>query len=131
MGAGDYKKQEGQLGGPVLQERLDYCFSENGVHAFHGTKEIHCKSIVDHLGEDRWAAFEAGIKSILEAERETKNSFRARAARARMLYRTAIYFGTLHGMYTPWPPVATLWRRLRHTPTRPDRKMYRISYILE
>ena len=51
-------------------ERLDYCFSENGVHAFHGTKEIHCKSIVEHLGNERWAEFEAGIKSILDAERD-------------------------------------------------------------
>eukprot|EP00966_Prymnesium_polylepis_P321458 7377778-Prymnesium_polylepis.1 len=71
VGAGDYKKQEGQLGGPNLQERLDYCFSENGVHAFRGTEQIHCKSIVEHLGEGLWAAFEAGIQSILDAERET------------------------------------------------------------
>ena len=70
VGAGDYKKQEMQLGGPDLRERLDFCFSENGVHAFCGTEQIHCKSIVEHLGEERWAAFEAGITKILADERE-------------------------------------------------------------
>ena len=31
VGAGDFEKQQGQLGGPDLRERLDYCFSENGM----------------------------------------------------------------------------------------------------
>lgn len=53
-----------------MRERLDYCFSENGVHAFKGSKQIHCKSIVDQLGERRWAEFEQGIESILTAERD-------------------------------------------------------------
>jgi len=70
VGAGDFKKQEGQLGGAPLVERLDYCFSENGVHAFRGSEEIHCKSIVDHLGAEKWAEFELGIQSVLDAERE-------------------------------------------------------------
>ena len=30
VGAGDFDKQQGQLGGPDLRERLDFCFSENG-----------------------------------------------------------------------------------------------------
>ena len=64
VGAGDFGKQEGQLGGPDLRERLDYCFSENGVHAFHGTRLLHCKSIVDQLGSARWAEFEAGLAAI-------------------------------------------------------------------
>ena len=64
VGAGDYDKQEGQLGGPNLRERLDYCFSENGVHAFHGTQLLHCKSIVEQLGPARWAEFEAGLAAI-------------------------------------------------------------------
>ena len=64
VGAGDYHKQEGQLGGPNLRERLDYCFSENGVHAFHGTQLLHCKSIVEQLGPARWAEFEAGLAAI-------------------------------------------------------------------
>ena len=34
VGAGDFEKQQGQLGGPGLRERLDFVFSENGVHAF-------------------------------------------------------------------------------------------------
>ena len=31
VGAGDFEKQQGQLGGADLRERLDYCFSENGM----------------------------------------------------------------------------------------------------
>ena len=51
VGAGDFEKQEGQLGGPGLKQRLDFCFSENGVHAFRGEQLLHCKSIVEQLGE--------------------------------------------------------------------------------
>jgi len=64
VGAGDFEKQQGQLGGPDLRERLDYCFSENGVHAFCGTRLLHCKSIVDQLGAARWAEFEAGLAAL-------------------------------------------------------------------
>lgn len=66
VGAGDYAKQEGQLGGPSLRSRLDFCFSENGVHAFKGETMIHQKSIVDHVGETRWAEFEAGLAELQE-----------------------------------------------------------------
>ena len=64
VGAGAYDQQAGQLGGPNLRERLDYCFSENGVHAFHGTQLLHCKSLVEQLGPARWAEFEAGLAAL-------------------------------------------------------------------
>merc|ERR1712151_810056 len=69
VGAGDFEKQQGQLGGPGLRDRLDFVFSENGVHAFRGEKMIHCKSIVEFLGEDRWQRFNTELDRILEAER--------------------------------------------------------------
>ena len=31
VGAGDFEKQQGQLGGADLRERLDFVFSENGM----------------------------------------------------------------------------------------------------
>lgn len=65
VGAGDFEKQQGQLGGPGLKKRLDYIFSENGVHSFQGEKLLHCKSIVEHLGEERWKEFEAGLDALL------------------------------------------------------------------
>lgn len=65
VGAGDFQKQEGQLGGPGLKSRLDFCFSENGVHSFRGEQLLHCKSIVEHLGETRWSEFEEGLDEIL------------------------------------------------------------------
>jgi phosphomannomutase len=74
VGAGDFKKQQGQLawcgdGGPDLRERLDFCFSENGVHSFRGARLLHRKSLAEHLGEERWAAFRAGLDAVLEAKR--------------------------------------------------------------
>ena len=65
VGAGDFEKQEGQLGGPGLRRRLDFCFSENGVHAFRGEQLLHCKSIVEQLGEARWRQFEDGLNALL------------------------------------------------------------------
>ena len=65
VGAGDFAKQEGQLGGEGLRERLDFCFSENGVHSCRGTELLHCKSIVDQVGEARWKEFEEGLQQIL------------------------------------------------------------------
>jgi phosphomannomutase len=70
VGAGDFQKQQGQLGGPDLRERLDFCFSENGVHAFRGTEQIHCKSFADHLGPERWQTFQAELDKLLASERE-------------------------------------------------------------
>ena len=69
VGAGDYEKQTMQLHGD-LHARLDFVFSENGVHAWRAGKCLHCKSIVDHLGQARWAAFEAGIERVLHSHRE-------------------------------------------------------------
>lgn len=69
VGAGDFNKQQMQLGGPDLRERLDFCFSENGVHAFRGTEQLHCKSIAEELGEALWQAFDTGLRGVLEAER--------------------------------------------------------------
>ena len=66
VGAGDFEKQQGQLGGADLRERLDFCFSENGVHSFKGTQQLHCKSIVEQVGEARWREFEIGLQEILD-----------------------------------------------------------------
>mmetsp|Transcript_39701 Transcript_39701/g.63074 ORF Transcript_39701/g.63074 Transcript_39701/m.63074 type:complete len:293 (+) Transcript_39701:64-942(+) len=68
VGAGDFQKQQMQLGGPDLRSRLDFVFSENGVHAFEGQKQLHCKSISEHLGEDRWVSFQSALDVILEEE---------------------------------------------------------------
>jgi len=68
VGAGDFKKQERQLGGADLSARLDFVFSENGVHAFRDGVQIHCKSIVEFLGEARWEQFQSGLKELLSAE---------------------------------------------------------------
>lgn len=68
VGAGDFKKQEMQLGGPDLSARLDFVFSENGVHAFRDGAEIHCKSIVEFLGVARWERFKAGLEAVLASE---------------------------------------------------------------
>ena len=65
VGAGDFEKQQGQLGGPDLRDRLDFCFSENGVHAFRGRTLLHSKSIIDHLGEARWREFKEGLDALL------------------------------------------------------------------
>lgn len=65
IGAGDFEKQQGQLGGPGLLRRLDFVFSENGVHAFRGERLLHCKSIVEQLGAARWAEFEAELDALL------------------------------------------------------------------
>ena len=70
VGAGDYGKQEGQLGGPDLRTRLDFCFSENGVHSFKGTHMLHCKSMREHLGEVLWSEFTAGLDDILSCVRD-------------------------------------------------------------
>ena len=64
VGAGDFEKQEGQLGGPGLRKRLHFVFSENGVHSFCGERLLHCKSIVEHLGEARWREFEKGLNAL-------------------------------------------------------------------
>lgn len=66
VGAGDFEKQQGQLGGPGLRQRLDFCFSENGVHSFRGETMLHCKSIIEQLGEERWKEFEVGLSKLLE-----------------------------------------------------------------
>ena len=34
------------------------------MHAFHGTQLLHCKSIVDQLGTERWAEFETGLAAL-------------------------------------------------------------------
>ena len=69
VGAGDYEKQTMQLHGD-LHARLDFVFSENGVHAWRAGECLHCKSIVEHLGQARWAAFEAGIERVLHSHLE-------------------------------------------------------------
>ena len=68
VGAGDFEKQQGQLGGPGLLERLDFCFSENGVHAFRGRELLHRKSLIEHLGAARWEAFLDGLDELLLEE---------------------------------------------------------------
>lgn len=69
VGAGDFEKQQGQLGGPGLCQRLDFVFSENGVHSFKGTELLHCKSIAEHVGLERWATFEKELGDLLKANR--------------------------------------------------------------
>ena len=69
-GAGDFEKQQKQLGGPGLLTRLDYCFSENGVHAFRGPRLLHCKSMADEVGPELWREFEARLELLLLSVRE-------------------------------------------------------------
>mmetsp|Transcript_10473 Transcript_10473/g.32361 ORF Transcript_10473/g.32361 Transcript_10473/m.32361 type:complete len:293 (+) Transcript_10473:90-968(+) len=80
VGAGDFKKQERQLGGPDLRQRLDFCFSENGVHAFRGETLLHCKSIVEQVGEARWREFEEGLNALLSRVREEAEGLLRQAA---------------------------------------------------
>jgi len=67
VGAGDFEKQQGQLGGPDLRDRLDFCFSENGVHSYRSQRLLHSKSIADHLGQDRWTIFKNKLDEILHS----------------------------------------------------------------
>ena len=80
VGAGDFAKQQRQLGGHDMRTQFDFVFSENGVHAFRGLEQIHCKSIVEQLGEERWAAFEAELDRVLEGTREEAAALLAVAA---------------------------------------------------
>jgi len=82
VGAGDFVKQQGQLGGDGLLTRLDFCFSENGVHAFRGETQIHCKSIAEQLGEERWREFQAGLDELLARIRDEAEGLLQKAAGA-------------------------------------------------
>ena len=79
VGAGDFEKQQGQLGGPNLLTRLDFCFSENGVHAFRGEQLLHCKSIVEQVGEERWREFEGIVDALLAEVRDEAESLLRKA----------------------------------------------------
>lgn len=71
VGAGDFEKQQMQLGGPDLRERLDFCFSENGVHSFRGPGNcLHSKSLESHLGPERWLAFNTKLDELLLVHRD-------------------------------------------------------------
>lgn len=70
VGAGDFEKQQRQLGGPGLKTRLDFCFSENGVHSFRGEELLHCKSLAEQLGPAGWASFQSELDGMLAACRE-------------------------------------------------------------
>jgi len=70
VGAGTFKQQQWQLGGEGLLRRLDFCFSENGVHAFRGERLLHCKTIEDRLGPELWASFAEGVRELLDSYRE-------------------------------------------------------------
>ena len=70
VGAGDFVKQQGQLGGEGLKKRLDFCFSENGVHSFRGTELLHCKSLAEHLGHENWTTFQSELQSMLNGCKE-------------------------------------------------------------
>ena len=65
-----------------LHARLDFVFSENGVHAFRGGECLHCKSIVEHLGEARWAKFEATLERLLRDARDEASALLRRAVGA-------------------------------------------------
>jgi len=80
VGAGDFEKQQGQLGGPGLRDRLDFCFSENGVHSFRGKQLLHSKSISDHLGRDRWVAFKSTLDEMLLAVRSDADALLKKAS---------------------------------------------------
>jgi len=70
VGAGDFVQQQGQLGGEGLLNRLDYCFSENGVHAFEGERLLHCKTLPEHLGSERWTTFTKELQTMLDSVKE-------------------------------------------------------------
>lgn len=65
VGAGDFEKQQGQLGGEGLRSRLDFVFSENGVHSFRGDVLLHQKSLAQHLGSQRWETFQKEVDGLL------------------------------------------------------------------
>lgn len=52
VGGSDMAKQREQLGVDVL-EWVDYSFSENGLIAYEGQKQIHERSILVELGNDK------------------------------------------------------------------------------
>ena len=79
VGAGDFEKQQGQLGGAGLRGRLDFVFSENGVHAFRGARMLHCKSLADQLGAARWSEFQARLDGILASCRAEAQQLLTRA----------------------------------------------------
>lgn len=66
VGAGDFEKQQIQLGGEGLRQRLDFVFSENGVHSFRGDRLLHCKSLGEHVGQDNWESFQTTLQSMLD-----------------------------------------------------------------
>lgn len=68
VGAADFEKIQRQLGGSV-HDKVDFVFAESGVHAFREGKLIHQKSLADHLGPERWTAFQDGLNAILESEK--------------------------------------------------------------
>lgn len=80
VGAGTFVQQQGQLGGEGLLKRLDYCFSENGVHAFEGDRLLHSKTLKEHLGQERWAKFETELEAILASSREEAAALLQRAS---------------------------------------------------
>jgi phosphomannomutase len=43
VGAGDFEKQQRQLGGQDMKAQFDFIFSENGVHAFREGELLHLK----------------------------------------------------------------------------------------
>ena len=63
-----------------MRTQFDFVFSENGVHAFRGLEQIHCKSNVEQLGEERRAAFDAELDRVLEGTREEAAALLAVAA---------------------------------------------------
>ena len=102
VGAGDFEKQQMQLGGPDLRDRLDFCFSENGVHSFRGAGNcLHSKSLESHLGAERWQAFLAELDELLLAHRDE-----AAALLARVL--TFLSTPPYLPLYTPLPPATSL-----------------------
>lgn len=69
VGAGEFAKQQRQLGGGDLSAQFDFCFSENGVHAFAHGAQIHLKSAEQHLGPVKFAFFQDRLEETMAEHR--------------------------------------------------------------
>jgi len=70
VGTGKFSHQSEQI--PDLHLRVDFVFSENGAHAFHQGRELHCHSIECHLGPVLWQNFHDGLLRMLDDERDER-----------------------------------------------------------
>lgn len=88
VGAGEYAKQQRQTGGGDMSARFDFCFSENGVHAFAHGEQIHLKSAEEHLGPTNFAFFQTELaKTMADYRAEAEQLLRQAAPNLKLSER--------------------------------------------